>query len=74
MADLSVEIAGVRFKNPIWLSSSEVTENFEKMKRGFDMGAGAVVAKSYATGREYRAATNIARYCSIGTDRRPVFG
>ncbi len=74
MADLSIEIAGVRFKNPIWLSSSEVTENFEKMKRGFDMGAGAVVAKSYSTSREYREATNIARYCFIGTDRRPVFG
>lgn len=32
MADLSVEIAGVRFKNPVWTSSSEVTMNFEKMK------------------------------------------
>jgi len=74
MRDLSVEIAGVRFKNPVWLSSSEVTENFEKMKRGFDMGAGAVVAKSYTNSREYREATDIARYAILGENRRQVFG
>ena len=74
MADLSVEIAGVRFKNPVWLSSSEVTENFEKMKRGFDMGAGAVVAKSYTNSREYREATEIARYAILGEDRCQVYG
>ena len=74
MADLSVEIAGVKFKNPVWLSSSEVTENFEKMKRGFDMGAGAVVAKSYTNSREYREATEIARYAILGENRRQVYG
>ncbi len=74
MADLSVEIAGVKFKNPVWLSSSEVTENFEKMKRGFDMGAGAVVAKSYTNSREYREATEIARYAILGENRCQVYG
>ncbi len=74
MTDLSVEIAGVRFKNPVWLSSSEVTENFEKMKRGFDMGAGAVVAKSYTNSREYREATEIARYAILGENRHQVYG
>ncbi len=74
MADLSVNIAGVRFKNPVWTSSSEVTENFDKMKRAFDMGAGAVVAKSYTNSYEYRKATDIAKYCFIGEDRRPVYG
>ncbi|MDP2931958.1 MAG: FAD-dependent oxidoreductase [Chloroflexota bacterium] len=74
MADLSVVIAGVRFKNPIWTSSSEVTENFDKMKRAFDLGAGAVVAKSYTNSREYRMATEIAKYNIMGEDRRPVYG
>lgn len=74
MADLSVNIAGVRFKNPVWTSSSEVTENFDKMKRAFDMGAGAVVAKSYTNSYEYRRATDIAKFCFIGEDRRPVYG
>jgi len=74
MADLSVNIAGVWFKNPVWTSSSEVTENFEKMKRGIDMGAGAVVAKSYTNSREYREPTEIARYAFLGEDRRQVYG
>ncbi len=47
MADLSVKVAGVPFKNSVWLSSSEVTEGFERLKRGIDAGAGAVISKSY---------------------------
>ncbi len=46
MPDLSVEIAGIRFKNPVWLASGEPTWGFERMKRGIDAGAGGVVAKS----------------------------
>ena len=46
MVDLSVEIAGVQFKNPVWLSSGEPTWGFERMKRGIDAGAGGIVAKS----------------------------
>ncbi|MDP2932238.1 MAG: FAD-dependent oxidoreductase, partial [Chloroflexota bacterium] len=74
MADLSVEIAGVRFKNPVWTSSSEVTENFDKMKRAFDMGAGAVVAKSYTNSQEYKRNTNLTKARIFGHDRRPAYG
>ena len=44
MADLSVEVAGIGFKNPVWLASAESTWTYDKMKRGIDVGAGAVVA------------------------------
>jgi len=74
MADLSVEIAGVRFKNPVWTSSSEVTISFEKMKRGIDMGAGAVVAKSYTNSEEYKRATDLVKARILGYDRRPAYG
>ena len=46
MVDLSVEIAGVRFKNPIVVGSATPTMNARQMKKGIDGGAGAVIAKS----------------------------
>ncbi len=46
MADLSVEIAGVRFRNPIVVASATPTMNAHGMKKGIDGGAGAAIAKS----------------------------
>jgi len=46
MVDLSVEIGGVRFKNPIVVGSATPTMNARGMKKGIDGGAGAVIAKS----------------------------
>ncbi len=46
MVDLSVEIGGVRFKNPIVVGSATPTMNAQGMKKGIDGGAGAVIAKS----------------------------
>lgn len=46
MADLSVEIAGVKFKNPIVLGSATPTMDAIRMKQGIDGGAGAAIAKS----------------------------
>lgn len=78
MADLSVEVAGVRFKNPIWIASGEPTSTFDKMKRGIDAGAGAVVAKSYCgaylTGHEQKRQMPLAKFVMLGYDRRPVYG
>lgn len=74
MADLNIEIAGVSFKNSVWVSSSEVTEDFNKMKKAIDMGAGAVVAKSYTANPAVRKQTDLAKYVFLGYDRRPVYG
>jgi len=46
MVDLSVEIGGVRFKNPIVVGSATPTMHARGMKKGIDGGAGAVIAKS----------------------------
>jgi formate dehydrogenase beta subunit len=74
VADLSIDIAGVSFKNSVWISSSEVTEDFDKMKKSIDMGAGAVVAKSYTANPAVRKQTDLAKYVFLGYDRRPVYG
>ena len=45
MADLSVEFAGIQFKNPILIGSSSLTNHVEKMKRLEQAGAGGIVTK-----------------------------
>src|SRR3990172_4652065 len=78
MAELSVEVAGVKFKNPIWVASGEPTSTYDKIKRGIDAGAGAVVAKSYCaaytTGHEQKRPFPLAKFCMLGYDRKPVTG
>jgi len=46
MVDLSVEIGGVKFKNPIVVGSATPTMDSIRMKHGIDGGAGAVIGKS----------------------------
>ena len=46
MADLSVEFAGIRFKNPIWVSSAEPTKGLKNTLKAIGSGAGGVVLKS----------------------------
>ena len=46
MSDLSVEIGGVKFKNPIVVGSATPTMDSIRMKHGIDGGAGSVIAKS----------------------------
>jgi dihydropyrimidine dehydrogenase (NAD+) subunit PreA len=46
MIDLSVEIGGVRFKNPVVVGSATPTMDALQMKKGIDGGAGSVIAKS----------------------------
>jgi dihydropyrimidine dehydrogenase (NAD+) subunit PreA len=46
MVDLSVEIGGVKFKNPIVVGSATPSMDAVRIKHGIDGGAGAVIAKS----------------------------
>jgi dihydropyrimidine dehydrogenase (NAD+) subunit PreA len=46
MVDLSVEIGGVKFKNPVVVGSATPTMDAIRMKHGIDGGAGAIIAKS----------------------------
>ena len=46
MADLSTRYLGLALKNPIIVSSSNLTSSVEKVKKCEHAGAGAVVLKS----------------------------
>jgi len=46
MANLEVNVCGIKFKNPIVLASATPTRNAEYMRRAFEAGAGGVVSKS----------------------------
>ncbi len=46
MVDLTVEVGGVKFKNPVVVASATPTMDAIRMKHGIDGGAGAVIAKS----------------------------
>jgi dihydropyrimidine dehydrogenase (NAD+) subunit PreA len=46
MADLSVEIAGIRSPNPFWLASAPPTNSGEQVARAFDRGWGGAVWKT----------------------------
>ena len=48
--DLSVEMCGVRFPNPICLSSSPVSNTGEMVGRAFDAGFGGVAFKTIGMG------------------------
>ena len=58
MVDLTVEIAGVTFRNPIVAASATPTKDAKSMKKAINAGFGGVVAKSLfgnsaAFGRKY---------------------
>lgn len=58
MADLTVEIGGVKFKNPVVVGSASPTMDYVGMRKGIEGGAGSVIAKSLfgdsgKTGRKY---------------------
>lgn len=46
MVDLTAEIGGVKFKNPVVVGSATPTMDAIRMKHGIDGGAGSVIAKS----------------------------
>ena len=46
MVDLSVEIAGLKFKNPVMNAACPISRDYEAMKQLIDNGVGGVVAKT----------------------------
>lgn len=46
MSDLSVDFCGLRFKNPVIVSSIEPTNSLERLKRCIDAGAAGAIVKT----------------------------
>ena len=52
--DLSVQVAGVRFKNPILPGASELVFNGESARKIAEAGVGGIVTKTFTSPSEYR--------------------
>ncbi len=50
MADLSVDVAGLRFRNPVLLAAGIIGLSAPLLRRAYEAGAGAVVTKSIGPG------------------------
>jgi dihydroorotate dehydrogenase (fumarate)/dihydropyrimidine dehydrogenase (NAD+) subunit PreA len=74
MVDLSVEFAGIKFKNPIMLSSAEPTYSFEGMKKGIDQGIGGLIAKSWCSADYMETAQNRPEQALLDEQHRRVMG
>jgi len=74
MADLSIEFAGLQFKNPIMLSSAEPTFSFEMMKKGLDRGIGGLVTKSWCSADFLATAQNRPEQALVDEYHRLVKG
>src|SRR5882757_5417231 len=46
MADLSINIAGIKSPNPFWLASAPPTNSGAQIQRAFDLGWGGAVWKT----------------------------
>src|ERR1700757_2211037 len=70
MADLSIDIAGIRSPNPFWLASGPPTNTGEQVMRAFDAGWGGVVWKTIGA-----PVTNTAsRYSATNWDGKRMMG
>jgi len=61
MADLSVDLCGVRLPNPLVLASGPLSWNAEAMRAALDAGAGAVVTKTIRPEATVNPAPHITR-------------
>lgn len=72
MIDLSVQFAGINFKNPIMLSSAEPTYSFEGMKKGIDKGIGGLITKSWCSADFIATAQNRPEQALLDEQHRRV--
>lgn len=70
--ELSTELFGLTFKNPIWLGSSDATR-LENMDRAIESGAGAVVMKSVTELADFQN-KSITRYLVLNDKDKPSKG
>ncbi len=70
MADLSIDIGGIKFKNPIVAAAGEPTTDYEHMTAAIKAGAGGVVAKSIAFSPHLAKSYDHARWTVIDENRR----
>lgn len=70
--DLSVEVAGLRLKNPVMAGSGEATMTGEAIAAALEAGAGAVVAKSANESEAAKRQLRSAEYILLDEQWRPT--
>jgi dihydroorotate dehydrogenase (NAD+) catalytic subunit len=70
--DLSIEVAGLRLKNPVIAGSGEATMSREAITAALDAGAAAVVAKSTNESETAKRQLRSAEYVLLDDDWRAV--
>lgn len=65
MADLTVNFAGIDFKNPIVISSIEASDSLERIKKCIDSGAGGVVIKTVTDKPKMSELTRYSKYAIL---------
>jgi len=74
MADLSVEFAGVKFKNPVLAASAEPTLDLKLMRKIIEAGAGGLVAKSMSSAEGMRKLSNYSSWRYLTEKHEPARG
>jgi len=74
MADLSVEFCGIKFKNPIVVSSIEPTNSLDKLKKCVDAGAAGAVVKTLTDTPQMAVLTDHSKYAILNDNGRPIQG
>ncbi len=74
MADLSVDFCGIKFKNPIVVSSIEPTNSLDKLKRCVDAGAAGAVVKTLTDTPQMAVLTHHSKYAILNDNGRPIRG
>ena len=70
--DLSVEVCGLRFRNPFGLASAPPTTTAAMIRRGFEAGWGFAVTKTFGLDKDI--VTNVAPRIVRGTTSGHVYG
>ncbi|XP_015783399.1 dihydropyrimidine dehydrogenase [NADP(+)] isoform X2 [Tetranychus urticae] len=70
--DISVEVAGLRFKNPFGLASAPPTTSGPMIRRAFEAGWGFALTKTFSLDKNL--VTNVSPRIIRGTTFGPVFG
>lgn len=74
MSDLSVDFCGLRFKNPVIVSSIEPTNSLERLKRCIDAGAAGAIVKTLTDIPVMNTLTRNSKYAILNENGKIIKG
>lgn len=74
MANLEVEFCGLKFKNPVVVSSIETTNSPELIRECVDAGAGGMIVKTLTDIKDMARLTENSKYAILNERNQPIKG